>query len=82
MMRSIIKLFGKKVLGVMLTGMGNDGLGGFRQLADEGGYIIAQDEETSVVWGMPGAVAMDGICVEVLPLSDIAAAITRRSAHL
>ncbi len=71
MMRSVVSVYGKKVVGVMLTGMGNDGLSGFKELVDAGGYCIAQDEETSVVWGMPGAVAMAGICSEVLPLEKL-----------
>lgn len=71
MMRSVIDLYGNKVLGLMLTGMGNDGLEGFKLLAEKGGNVIAQDEMTSVVWGMPGAVALAGICTEVLPIHEI-----------
>jgi two-component system chemotaxis response regulator CheB len=71
MYRSVIELFGSKVLGVILTGMGNDGLGGAKILVERGGVLIAQDEASSVVWGMPGAVARAGLCSEVLPLIDI-----------
>ncbi len=71
MMKSVIDLYGNKVLGIMLTGMGSDGIEGFKLLADKGGYIIAQDEQTSVVWGMPGAVALEGLCTEVLPIHEI-----------
>ncbi len=71
MLRSIIDIYGKKALCVILTGMGHDGLQGCRALVEEGGRIIAQDEETSIVWGMPGAVAMDGICSAVLPVNNI-----------
>lgn len=71
MMRSIVRMYGRKVLGVILTGMGQDGLVGGRALVESGGRLIAQDEATSVVWGMPGAVAMAGICTAVLPLKDI-----------
>jgi len=71
MFQSAVKLYGNKVLGLILTGMGNDGLGGGRDLVQAGGRLIAQDEKTSVVWGMPGAVAKDGICTEVLPLEKI-----------
>ena len=71
MMRSAVSLYGNRVLGVMLTGMGNDGLNSFKLLADEGGIIIAQDEKTSVVWGMPGAVAHAGLCNTILPLGEI-----------
>jgi len=72
MLRSLIAVFGAKVLGVILTGMGSDGLNGAKQLIAAGGNLIAQDEATSVVWGMPGAVANAGLCSAVLPLSDIA----------
>lgn len=71
MMRSAVDLYGNRVLGVMLTGMGNDGLQSFKALANEGGVIMAQDEKTSVVWGMPGAIAHAGLCNTVLPLADI-----------
>lgn len=72
MFRSLIAAFGAKVLGVILTGMGSDGLNGGKQLIAAGGNLIAQDEATSVVWGMPGAVATAGLCSAVLPLPDIA----------
>lgn len=71
MMRSAIDIYGNKVLGVMLTGMGSDGLKSFTELTERGGRIIAQDEKTSVVWGMPGAVAQKGICSAILPLEEI-----------
>ncbi len=71
MFRSVIELFGKKVFGLILTGMGNDGINGGKLLADCGGTLVAQDEETSVVWGMPGAVAKAGYCTGVLPLNEI-----------
>lgn len=71
MLRSITKVYGNKVLFCMLTGMGQDGLRGAQELIAGGGTVIAQDEATSVVWGMPGAVATAGLCSAVLPLSDI-----------
>jgi two-component system chemotaxis response regulator CheB len=71
MFRSALDIFGNKVLGVILTGMGSDGLKGSQMLVEQGGRLVAQDEESSVVWGMPGAVAMAGVCSEVLPLDDI-----------
>jgi two-component system chemotaxis response regulator CheB len=71
MLRSITKIYGNKILFCMLTGMGQDGLRGARDLVDNGGTVIAQDEATSVVWGMPGAVSTAGLCSAVLPLSDI-----------
>jgi len=60
---------------VVLTGMGKDGLCGARRLAAKGATVLVQDEETSVVWGMPGFIAKDGIADEVLPLHRIAEAI-------
>ena len=75
--RSAAEWYGKTVLGVMLTGMGDDGIEGTGLLARRQGYMIAQDEATSVVWGMPGAVANAGLADEVLPISKIASAIER-----
>jgi two-component system chemotaxis response regulator CheB len=71
MLRSLAKAYGGKVLAVILTGMGQDGLKGGQALAAAGGVIAAQDEATSIVWGMPGSVASGGLCSAVLPLSDI-----------
>lgn len=71
MINSAVEIFGNKVLGVILTGMGHDGLESGKQLVEKGGRLIAQDEETSVVWGMPGAVAHAGLCSEILPLKQI-----------
>ncbi|MGH1398481.1 MAG: chemotaxis-specific protein-glutamate methyltransferase CheB [Alphaproteobacteria bacterium] len=71
MFESAINHYGQKVFGVILTGMGNDGIGGGTRLAKENGRLIAQDEETSVVWGMPGAVANAGVCNQILPIDDI-----------
>ncbi len=71
MLRSALETWGSKFLTVILTGMGSDGLKGCKQLVESGGRVIAQDQETSVVWGMPGAVAVNGLCTEVLPLPDI-----------
>lgn len=64
--------FGPALLGVVLTGMGVDGALGGSVIAGSGGAVIAQDEKTSVVWGMPGAAAHTGQCSAVLPLDDIA----------
>ena len=71
MLRSMAQAWGRRVLVVILTGMGSDGLRGGQAVIEAGGTVIAQDEATSVVWGMPGAVATAGICSAVLPLSDI-----------
>ena len=80
MLRSVSKAYGRKVLTVILTGMGADGLKGGTVIVDNGGDLIAQDEATSVVWGMPGAVAHAGICSAVLPLEEIAAYVNKSAA--
>ena len=77
MLRSLVRLCKEKLLVVILTGMGIDGLKGCEDVARTGGTIIAQDQATSVVWGMPGAVAHAGICHEILPVSKITEAITK-----
>jgi two-component system chemotaxis response regulator CheB len=69
---SVAQLFGADSCAVMLTGMGSDGCGGAKAIAAAGAPVIAQDEATSVVWGMPGAVAHAGICSAILPLPEIA----------
>jgi two-component system chemotaxis response regulator CheB len=65
------------VLAVILTGMGSDGMRGGREIVAAGGSVIAQDEASSVVWGMPGAAANAGICAAVLPLDQIAPKLVR-----
>jgi two-component system chemotaxis response regulator CheB len=72
MLRSLAKVYGGKVLTLILTGMGQDGMKGGKEIINAGGVVVAQDEGTSVVWGMPGAVTGAGLCSAVLPLSDIA----------
>ncbi|MEM7191798.1 MAG: chemotaxis response regulator protein-glutamate methylesterase [Pseudomonadota bacterium] len=69
---SVAKVFGRSALGIVLTGMGADGAVGAREIADAGGSIIAQDEATSIVWGMPGSAVRAGACAAVLPLDEIA----------
>ena len=71
MLRSIVQTYGRNVLSVILTGMGQDGMKGCQAAAAAGGVIVAQDEATSVVWGMPGAAAQAGVCNSVLPLAEI-----------
>jgi len=71
MLRSLAAVYGGRVLTLILTGMGHDGLAGGRAVVEAGGTLIAQDEPTSVVWGMPGAVATAGLCSAVLPLDEI-----------
>jgi two-component system chemotaxis response regulator CheB len=74
---SAINVWGGGLAAVVLTGMGADGARGALAIADAGGAVIAQDEETSVVWGMPGATAHSGACSAVLPLNDIAPQVVR-----
>ena len=77
MLRSLVAALGPRILCAILTGMGNDGLGGAGKVVEAGGTVIAQDEASSVVWGMPGAVANAGLCSAVLPLSAIAGQISQ-----
>lgn len=72
MLRSVVDIYGDKTFVVILTGMGYDGMKGSKIVSEKGGTIFAQDEESSVVWGMPGAVAEAGICTEVLPITKLA----------
>ena len=76
--RSVATCFDSSALAVVLTGMGQDGLEGSRAIAAAGGRIVVQDQNTSVVWGMPGHVANDGLADTVLPCSDIGPEIVRR----
>jgi two-component system chemotaxis response regulator CheB len=69
--------YGSSVLAVMLTGMGEDGIEGARSISERQGYIIAQDEQSSVVWGMPGAIAKAGLANQVEPLRNIASELAR-----
>jgi two-component system chemotaxis response regulator CheB len=77
MFSSAAEVFGASVLGLVLTGMGTDGTRGGADIVAAGGGILAQDEATSIVWGMPGAITQAGLCSQVLPLPDIAPAIVR-----
>src|SRR5205823_1853330 len=70
--RSVARAYGGNALAVVLTGMGQDGRRGAEELHRLGAEIVAQDEATSVVWGMPGAVAQAGLADAVLPLPEIA----------
>lgn len=76
--RSVAEAYGGRVLAVVLTGMGQDGLRGCEVIRDAGGRILAQDEESSVVWGMPGFVARAGLAEAVLPLRQLGSEIVRR----
>ena len=72
MLRSLTKVYGGGLLVIVLTGMGSDGKNGCEDVVAAGGSVIAQDEDSSVVWGMPGAVSNAGLCSAVLPLTEIA----------
>jgi two-component system chemotaxis response regulator CheB len=79
--RSVAAMYGEHALGVIMTGMGQDGLRGCELIHDAGGQILAQDAATSVVWGMPGFVANAGLADKVLPLEQLAGEIVRRVCH-
>jgi two-component system chemotaxis response regulator CheB len=76
--RSVAKAYGANVLGVVMTGMGADGVLGAQDIRDAGGNVIIQDEPSSVVWGMPGLVHASGLDDAAYPLDQLAAEITRR----
>jgi two-component system chemotaxis response regulator CheB len=78
MLRSIAAIYGASALSVVLTGMGEDGLRGCKEIHMHGGRLIVQDEATSVVWGMPGAIVNAGLPADVLPLPQIGHAIMTR----
>lgn len=77
MFESVASLYKAATLAVILTGMGQDGLVGAKAVASAGGSVIAQDEASSVVWGMPGVVARAGLSSAVLPLSKIGPTVSR-----
>lgn len=72
MLESMVPVYGAGILSCILTGMGHDGCAGAQKVQAQGGTVIAQDEASSVVWGMPGAVAQAGICHKVVPLGQVA----------
>src|ERR1700753_3019644 len=74
---SAIDVWQGSTMALVLTGMGSDGMRGGKDIVAAGGSVIAQDEATSVVWGMPGAAAHAGICAAVLPLNQIAPKVVR-----
>ena len=75
--RTAVAVYGSRVLGVVLTGMGSDGMLGCRLIREHNGTVLAQDQPTSAVWGMPGAVAQAGLAHRILPLNAIAPEILR-----
>ncbi|BAL79019.1 protein-glutamate methylesterase/protein-glutamine glutaminase [Bradyrhizobium cosmicum] len=74
---SAIDIWHGNILSVILTGMGSDGMRGGKDIVAAGGSVIAQDEASSVVWGMPGAAANAGICSAILPLNQIGSKVNR-----
>ncbi|MCA9041318.1 MAG: chemotaxis response regulator protein-glutamate methylesterase [Planctomycetaceae bacterium] len=78
--RSAAEWYRNKVLGVMLTGMGEDGIEGTRKLVENGGYMMAQNEATCVVYGMPRAVIEAGLAKQILPLDQVANQIAKHCA--
>lgn len=79
--RSVAAVFGRRALAVVLTGMGQDGLRGCEELRASGAEILAQDEATSVVWGMAGFVAKAGLADAIVPLPDLAVEVVRRASR-
>jgi two-component system chemotaxis response regulator CheB len=77
MFRSVLNIYGGNCLAVVLTGMGRDGLAGARMLKEAGARVLAQDEASSVVWGMPGHVVQAGLADEVVPLDRVTGSIMR-----
>ena len=78
LLRSVADVYGDGALTIVLTGMGQDGFRGCEAVHEAGGQILVQDEETSIVWGMPGFVARSGLADMVLPLDRITGEIIRR----
>ncbi|HEX2998124.1 MAG TPA: chemotaxis protein CheB, partial [Anaerolineales bacterium] len=74
---SLFQRFGRNMIAVILTGMGSDGTHGAQLLHSDGGHVIAEDESTCIVWGMPRSVVEAGAASEVLPRTKIAGAIDR-----
>jgi two-component system chemotaxis response regulator CheB len=77
MLFSMVPIYGASLLTIILTGMGSDGYKGTTEVVRAGGTVIAQDEATSVVWGMPGAVATNGLCSAVLPIQEIGSSVRK-----
>jgi two-component system, chemotaxis family, protein-glutamate methylesterase/glutaminase len=78
--RSVAEIYGANTLAVVMTGMGTDGARGAARIGEAGGQILVQDETTSVVWGMPGAVVNAGLADKVCPLPEISQEVVRRVA--
>jgi two-component system chemotaxis response regulator CheB len=78
MFASVGSVFGDRALGIVLTGMGRDGLEGARRLVEAGGAVMAQDERSSAVWGMPRSVAEAGLACAILPPDKLARRVAGR----
>jgi two-component system chemotaxis response regulator CheB len=78
MFESLADVYGARGIGIVLSGMGRDGAEGAQKIRDRGGSLVVQDKESSVVWGMPGAVAASGIAGAILPPAEIGKLITAR----
>jgi len=76
--RSSAQIYGADTLALVLTGMGSDGLLGCKDIVGQGGTVFAQDEASSIVWGMPGQVVRHGLATKTLPLSQIGPDIAMR----
>jgi two-component system chemotaxis response regulator CheB len=77
--RAVAQVYGPHALAVVMTGMGQDGLRGCEQIRAAGGQVLVQDEESSVVWGMPGNVARSGMADQILPLRQLGPEILDRA---
>jgi two-component system chemotaxis response regulator CheB len=75
--RSVAQVYGSSTLALIMTGMGRDGLAGCKAIRLQGGRILAQDEASSVVWGMPGSVVRAGLADLVLPLEALGGEVVR-----
>ena len=75
---SVARLYGKRAIGVILTGMGSDGVKGLGVIKEEGGFAIAQDEATSAIFGMPRVAIENNVVDKVLPITSIAEEILNR----
>jgi two-component system chemotaxis response regulator CheB len=81
MFRSVAQNVGPNAVGAILTGMGDDGARGLVEMHEAGSYTVAQDEKTSVVWGMPGEAVKLGAIDDVMPLDSVASALLKHSGH-
>ena len=79
--RSVAEIYGANALGLVLTGIGDDGLQGSEVITRAGGRVLVQDEATSTVWEMPGRVAHAGLADAVLPIDQVAGELVRRTAR-